>query len=154
MAQQQHHSDQVDDTHDSTGQVIGHVEDLRRLYKEIIAYMEMIQFYWEVLFIYIYLFPLMDVTNEARESEKTQQAEDLGKTDDAEGAGGAVHVSGIKSGLQIDDEEDVINRDGGDKVHHEPSAEVMQADLFGVQDDVTVFSWDARSEIQNQVNEE
>lgn len=89
----------------------------------------------------------MDVTNEAGESKKTQQTEDLGETDNAEGAGGAVHVSGIKPRLQINHEEDVVNRDGGDKVHQEPSAEVMYANLFGVQDDVTVLSWDARSEI-------
>lgn len=89
----------------------------------------------------------MDVTNEARESKETQQTEDLGKADNAEGAGSAVHVSGIKSWLQINNEEDVVNRDGGDKVHQEPSAEVMHANLFGVQDDVTVLSWDARSEI-------
>lgn len=89
----------------------------------------------------------MDVTNEAGESKETQQAEDLGETDDAEGAGGAVHVRGIKSRLQINHEEDVVNRDGGDKVHQEPSAEVLHANLFGVQDDVTVLSWDARSEV-------
>lgn len=89
----------------------------------------------------------MDVTNEARESEKTQQTEDFGKTDNAEGAGGAVHVGGIKSWLQINNEKDVINRDGGHKVHQEPSVEVMDANLFGVQDDVTVLSGDARSEI-------
>lgn len=95
----------------------------------------------------------MDVTNEARESEKTQQTEDLGETDNAEGAGGAVHVSGIEPRLQINDEKDVVDRDGGDKVHQEPRAEVMHANLFGVQDDVTVLSWDARSEIQDQVHE-
>ena len=82
----------------------------------------------------------MDVTNEARESEKTQQTEDLGKTDNAEGTSCSVHVSGIKSWLQINHEEDVVNRDGGDKVHQEPSAEVMHANLFGVQDDVAVVS--------------
>ena len=30
VAQQQHHTDQVDNPHHGTGQVIGHVEDLRR----------------------------------------------------------------------------------------------------------------------------
>lgn len=103
--------------------------------------------------VFFYLFPLVDVANEARESKKTQQTEDLGETDDAEGAGGAVHVSGIESRLQINYEKDVVDRDGGDKVHQEPCAQVMHADLFGVQDDVAVLSWDARSEIQDQVHE-
>lgn len=40
VAQQQHHSNQVDYTHNSTGQVIGHVEDLMKLYKEIITYVQ------------------------------------------------------------------------------------------------------------------
>lgn len=96
----------------------------------------------------------MNVTDEARQSEETQQTEDLGEAHDAEGAGGAVHVGRIVQGLQVDDEEDVVDGDGGDEVHQEPGAEVIHADQFGVQDDVAVLSRDARAEIENQVHEE
>lgn len=96
----------------------------------------------------------MNVADETRQSEKTQQTEDLGEAHDAEGAGGAVHVRRLVQGLQVDDEEDVVDGDGGDKVHEEPGAEVMHADVFGVQDDVAVLSRDARAEIENQVHEE
>lgn len=103
---------------------------------------------------FLYLFPLVDVADEARQPEKTQQTEDLGEAHDAEGAGGAVHVRRLVPGLQVDDEEDVVDGDGGDEVHQEPGAEVMHADLPGVQDDVAVLSRDARAEIENQVHEE
>lgn len=98
MAQQQHHSNQVDDTHNSTGQVIGHMEDLMKwkLRKNQSRHLNDSFSVCHCFFLLFYLLPLVDVTNEAGESEETQQAEDLGKTDDAEGTGGAVHVSGIK----------------------------------------------------------
>lgn len=101
-----------------------------------------------------YLFPLVDVTDEARQSEKTQQAEDLCEAHDAEGAGSAVHVGWIVSGLQVHNEEDVVHWNGGDKVHQEPGAKVMRADLFGVQDDMAVLPCNTSAKIQNQVHEE
>lgn len=102
----------------------------------------------------LYLLPLVNVADEARQSEKTQQTEDLGEAHDAEGAGGAVHVRRLVQGLQVNDEEDVVNGDGRDEVHQEPGAEVLHADLFGVQGNVAVLSRDARTEIENQVHEE
>lgn len=96
----------------------------------------------------------MNVADEARQSEKTKQAEDLGEADYTERAGGAVHVRRLMPGLQVNDEENIVNRDGGDEVHREPGAEVMHADLLGVQDDVAVFSQDACAEVENQVHEE
>lgn len=96
----------------------------------------------------------MNVADEARQSEETQQTEDLGEAHDAEGAGGAVHVGRLVPGLQVDNEEDVVDGDGGNEVHQEPGAEVIHADQFGVQDDVAVLSCDARAEIENQVHEE
>lgn len=96
----------------------------------------------------------MDVSDEARQSEESQQTEDLGEAHDAESAGGAVHVRGLVPGLQVDDEEDVVDGDGGDEVHQEPGAEVMHADISGVQDDLAVLSRDARAEIEDQVHEE
>lgn len=53
--------------------------------------------------IFLYLLPLVNVADEARQPEKTQQAEDLGEAHDAEGAGGAVHVRRILQGLQVND---------------------------------------------------
>lgn len=96
----------------------------------------------------------MDVSDEARQSEKTQQTEDLCETHNAKGTSCAVHVRRLVSGLEVDDEKDVVDRNGGDEVHQEPGAEVMDADLFGVQDDVAVLSQNARTEVENQVHEE
>lgn len=96
----------------------------------------------------------MDVSDEARQSEEAQQAEDLGESHNSERAGSAVHVGRLVAGLQVDDEEEVVDGDGGDAVHHEPGAEVVHADLFGVQDDVAVLSQDARAEVENEVQEE
>lgn len=96
----------------------------------------------------------MDVTDEARKSQKAKQTEYLGEAHNAEGTGGAVHIGRLVPGLQVDDEENVVDGDGRDEVHHEPGAEVMHADLFGVQDDVAVLPSDARAEIENQVHEE
>lgn len=103
---------------------------------------------------FLYLLPLVNVADEARQSEETQQTEDLGEAHNAEGAGSAVHIRRLLQGLQVNNKEDVVNRDGGDEVHHEPGAQVMNADLFGVQGDVTVLYRDARTEIENQVHEE
>ena len=96
----------------------------------------------------------MNVADESRQPQETQQAEDLGEAHDAQGAGGAVHIGRLVPGLQVDDEEEVVDWDGGDEVHQEPGAEVMHADLSGVQDDVAVLSCDACAEIENQVHEE
>ena len=102
----------------------------------------------------LYLFPLVNVTDETRQSKKTQQTEDLGEAHNAECTGCAVHVRGIVPGLQVNDEENIVNGDGGNEVHQEPGLEVMHADLFGVQDDVAVLSQDAGAEVENQVHEE
>lgn len=96
----------------------------------------------------------MNVADEAGQSEKTQQTEDLSEAHDAESPSSSVHVRWLVPGLKIDDKEDVVNRDWGDEVHQEPGSEVMHADLFGVQDDMAVLSRDARAEIENQVHEE
>lgn len=101
-----------------------------------------------------YLLPLVDVSDEARQTEKTQQTEDLCETHNAKCTSGTVHVWWLVSGFEIDDEKDVVDRDGGDEIHQEPSAEVMNADLFGVQDDVAVLSQNARTEVENQIHEE
>lgn len=58
------------------------------------------------------------------------------------------------SGLQVDNEEDVVDGDGRNKVHYEPGAQVVHADLFGVQYDVAVLPGDACTEIEHQVHEE
>lgn len=96
----------------------------------------------------------MNVADEARQPEKTQQAEDLGEAYNAESAGSTVHIGRLVAGLQVDNEEEVVDGDGGDEVHQEPGTEVVHADLLGVQNDVAVLSWDARAEIENQVHEE
>lgn len=103
---------------------------------------------------FLYLFPLVDVADETGQSEKTQQTEDLCEAHNAESTCGAVHIRRLVPGLQVNDEEKVINRNGGDEVHREPGAEVMHADLLGVQDDVAVFPQDASAEVENQVHEE
>lgn len=101
----------------------------------------------------LYLFPLVDVADEAGESQEPKQTEYLGEAHDAEGAGGAVHVRRLVPGLQVDDEEDVVDGDRRNKVHHEPGAQVVHADLFGVQYDVAVLPGNARAEIEHQVHE-
>lgn len=56
--------------------------------------------------------------------------------------------------LQVNDPKDIVHRDGGDTVHHEPGAQVMVADLLGVQDDVAVLSQDPSAKVENQIHEE
>lgn len=101
-----------------------------------------------------YLFPLVDVTDEAGQSEKTQQTQDLGEPHNAECAGSSVHVGRLVPGFQVNDEENIVDRDGGDEVHREPGAEVMHADLFWVQDYLAVTFEDASAEVENQVHKE
>ena len=81
-----------------------------------------------------------------------EQAEDLGEANDAEGARRLVEV-GVDA--RLDDEEDVVDGDGGDEVHHEPAAQVLDLDLLRVQDDLRVVLLDdARAEVEHQVHEE
>lgn len=56
--------------------------------------------------------------------------------------------------LHVDNEEDVVHGDGGDEVHQEPGAEVMDTDLFGVQNNVAVLSQDSSAEVEKQIHEE
>lgn len=102
----------------------------------------------------LYLFPLVDVADEAGESQEAEQTEYLGEAHNAEGSGSAVHVRRLVPGLQVHNKEDVVDGDGRDKVHYEPGAQVVHADLFGVQYDVAVLPCDARTEIEHQVHEE
>ena len=96
----------------------------------------------------------MDVADEPREAQQPQQTEDLGEAHDAEGARRAVHVRRLQPGLDVHDEEDVVDGDGGDEVHHEPGAQVLGADLLGVQDYVAVLPRDPRAEVEDQVQKE
>lgn len=102
----------------------------------------------------LYLFPLVNVTDESGQSEKTQQTEDLCEAHNAEGTRSAVHVSRVVKGLQVNDQENVINGNGGDEVYREPAAKVMHADFLGVQDDVAVLPQDASAEVESQIHEE
>lgn len=65
-----------------------------------------------------YLFPLVDVANESREAQESQQAENLCEADNPQGASRLVEI-GVDACLH--NEEDVVHRDRGDEVHHKPT---------------------------------
>lgn len=94
----------------------------------------------------------MDVTNEPREAQESQQAEDLCEANNPQGASRLVEV-GVDARLH--DEEDVVHGDGGDEVHHKPTPQVLDLDLLRVQDDLRVVLLDnACPEVEDQVHEE
>ena len=99
-----------------------------------------------------YLLPLVDVPDESGQPQQPQQTEDLGEADDAERPGRLVH---LRVDPFLHDEEDIIHRYGGDKVHHEPGLQVFLLDLVGVEDDLgVVLEHNAGPEVQHQVHEE
>jgi len=94
----------------------------------------------------------VDVANEPREAQQSQQAEDLREADDPQGARRLVE---IRIDARLHDEEDVVHGDGGDEVHHEPTAQVLDLNLPRVQDDLRVVLLDdAGPEIEDQIHEE
>lgn len=100
----------------------------------------------------LYLLPLVDVADESGEAQEAQQAEDLGEADDPQGSRCFVKVW-VDACLH--DEEDVVDGDGGDEVHHEPALQVLDLDLLGVQDDLRVVLFhDPRAEVEDQIHEE
>lgn len=66
----------------------------------------------------------MDVADESGQAEQSEQAEDFGESDDAQGPGCSVHL-GVKA---VHHQEDVVHRDGRHKVHQEPALQVVLAD--------------------------
>lgn len=99
-----------------------------------------------------YLLPLVDVPDESGQPQQPQQTQDLGEADDAQRPRRLVHFR-VNSFLH--DEENIIHRYGRDKVHHEPSLQVVFLDFVGVEDDLSVvLEHDAGPEIQHQVHEE
>ncbi len=94
----------------------------------------------------------MDVANESREAQESQQAEDLCEADNPQGARRLVE---IWVDARLHDEEDVVHRDGGDEVHHKPTPQVLDLDLLRIQDDLRVVLFDdTRPEVEDQVHEE
>ena len=65
-----------------------------------------------------HLFPLVNISNEAGETQEAQEAEDLGEPDNAQGPGSLVD---LRVDACLHNEEDVVHRDGGDEIHHEPA---------------------------------
>lgn len=94
----------------------------------------------------------MNVANESREAQQSQQAEDLGEADNPQGARRFIE---IWVDARLHNEEDVVHRDGGDEVHHKPAPQVLDLDLLRVQDDLCVVLLDdTRPEVEDQVHEE
>lgn len=94
----------------------------------------------------------MDVPDQPGQPQKAQQTEDLGEANDAKCPSRFVH---LRVDPLLHNEEDIIHRDGGDKVHHKPTLQVLPLDLLGVEDDLgVVLKHDARPEVEHQVHEE
>lgn len=94
----------------------------------------------------------MNVANEPGEPQQPQQAENLCKPDNPQGARRFIEV---RVDARLHDEEDVVHGDRRDEVHHEPTPQVLDLDLLRIQDDLRVVLLDnARPEIEDQVHEE
>lgn len=94
----------------------------------------------------------MDVANEPWESQQAQQAENLCKPDNPQGARRFIEVW---VDARLHNEEDVVHGDGRDEIHHEPTTQVLDLDLLRIQDDLCVVLLDdACPEVEDQVHEE
>lgn len=99
-----------------------------------------------------YLFPLVNVADKPRETQQPQQAQDFSETHNPQCSRRLVH---LRVYALLHDQEDIIHRNGRDKVHHKPGLQVLLLDGLGVQDDVRiVLNNDARAEVQHQVHQE
>lgn len=94
----------------------------------------------------------MDVANEPRESQQSQQAENLCKPDNPQGARRFIEVW---VDARLHNQENVVHGDRRDEVHHEPTAQVLDLDLLRIEDNLRVVLFDnARPEVEDQVHEE
>lgn len=94
----------------------------------------------------------MNISNEAGETQEAQEAEDLGETDDAQGPGSLVD---LRVDACLYNEEDVVHRDGGDEIHHEPAFEVLHLNPLWVQNDLcVVLHHNPCAKVEDQVDEE
>lgn len=94
----------------------------------------------------------MDVSNQSWQPQQPQQTEYFCKTHNPQRPRRLVEVW---VDARLHDKEDVIHRDGRDKIHGEPAPQVLHLDLLRVQDDFrAVFLHDPRAEVQHQVHQE
>lgn len=94
----------------------------------------------------------MNVPYEPRQSQEPQEAEDFGETDNPQSSGCLIYLR-IDTGLH--NQENVVYRNGWDKIHHKPAFEILHLNPLGVKDNLrVVFHHNPRAEIENQVNEE
>lgn len=71
----------------------------------------------------------MNVADEPGEPQEPQEAEDLSEAHNAQRPGCLVHLR-VNAGFN--DQEDVVNGDGGDKIHHKPALQVLHLDPLWV----------------------
>ena len=81
-----------------------------------------------------YLFPLVDVSDEAGEAQKAEQAEEFDEAQDLEGAAGARQLEVLAR--LAHQQEQVVERYAGEEVDEEPGAQVVFGDHFRLQDDL------------------
>lgn len=94
----------------------------------------------------------MNVADKTRETQQSQQAQDFSETHNPQRSSRLIH---LRVYALLHDQEDIIHRNGWDKVHNKPGLQVLLLDGLGVQDDVRiVLDNDARAEVEHQVHEE
>ncbi len=108
-----------------------------------------VRLWWCVL---TYLFPLVNVADKPGETQQPQQAQDFSETHNPQSSRRLIH---LRVYALLHDQEDIIHRNGRDKVHNKPGLQVLLLDGLGVQNDVRiVLDNDARAEVEHQVHEE
>lgn len=94
----------------------------------------------------------MNVAYESGQPQQTQQTEYLCETDDPERTCRLVE---IRIDPRLYNKEDVVHRNWGDEVYHEPRAQIFNLYLLRVQYNLRVVLLDdARAKVEHQIHEE
>ena len=84
---------------------------------------------WKIT--HINFFPLTDVTNQSWQTKESKKGKKFGKPEYSKGSTGVKYLK-VVTVVLIEDQEDVVQRNGTDKIQEKPTSHVLLTDELGI----------------------